>query len=229
MVSSAADIVELALEKVGATSTADDAADESQFNRALKHFNIMLKELVGTKLLWWFVPASQLIELTVGEDEYDLNAALDTDLQFVQQVFIRQSTGVEQKVEMIRKHRYELDKTTMLNNGDVELCYIERNDSPKIKLLRAPATEGMFLRVEGQKYPANMLLSGGDVPHGFPGAWERNLMLRNAYDIGSGPVIRLPESELTRLERDILISTSVLDSFNKIEQVEKPRFTRPFL
>lgn len=232
MARSSADIVELALAKIGVFSTYDSGADANQFARALEFFDVLLSEKVGTELLWWFVPTTQIIPLTLGQSTYNLNSLTTTDLQYIHRVFVTdESDGKYRELELIRKPRFDLEYNNLSENGRVELCYVERDESPNLYLLRAPGQAGMSLRVEGQGYSSNVTASGGEVPHGFPEAWERYLYLITARDIGSGPVTSLPKSELDDIDKQAAIAKRLLDARNTRENVDKSkaRCTKPYL
>lgn len=228
MVRSAADIAELSLRKVGAFSTYDTGADAAQFAVAIDALDMMISEKVGTELLWWFQPASQNVPLTAGVSSYSLNSFTETDLQFIQQVFIVDENGRERELELLRKQDYEKKKTEYLGNGLVECCYIERKDSPQIKILRAPSTSGFSLRVEGQSYSTDLLRNKGQVPHGFPKAWERYLYHCLSLDLGTGLIVNLPESKLTRIENTIARIERKLNARNVRENIKKARYTQPY-
>lgn len=229
MTRSAADIVEFALRKIGVFSTYDTGADASQYAVALDAFDMLMAEIVGTELLWWFVPASQTIPLTIDEDEYSLNSYTENDLQFIHSVWITESTGTKERpLVLLRKEQYDLYKTELTGSGRIDYCYVERNDTPKLKVLKAPQQAGMSLRVEGQRYSDNMISDNGEVAHDFPKAWERYLYHLLALDIGSGLITTLPENELTRIEKAATLAKRRLDARNKLENIKKPRATKAY-
>jgi hypothetical protein len=230
---SSADIVELALAKIGVFSTYDTGADASQFARALDFFDTLLSEKVGTEILWWFVPTTQVIPLTLGVGAYGLNALTATDLQYIHRVFISDESGDDtyRPLELIRKPAFDLGRDQIAEVGRVERCYVERNETPNLYLLRAPAIAGMSLRIEGQTYSPNVKNDHGETPHGFPEAWERYLYHILARDIGSGPVTTLPKSELDDIDKQATIAKRLLDARNTRENVDKSkaRATKPYL
>lgn len=229
MAYSAADIVEFALRKIGVFSTYDTGADASQFAVALEAFDMLISEIVGTELLWWFVPESQTVPLSEGVGTYTLNSYTENDLQFIQRVFITESsTTKERELDLVRKDEYDKWAGELTGNGHVELCFIERKDNPSLKILRKPQLAGMTLRVEGQRYSDVMTTDGGSVSTDFPKAWSRYLYHLLALDLGSGIITTLPANELTSIEKAAAISKRKLDARNKLEHVRKPRYTKAY-
>lgn len=220
-----AEIAEKALRQIGSLSVYDTAADASSFEETLDRLDLLVAEVTGTYHLWWFVPATQQISLVAGQKAYSLDSLLDDSLQFIEHVFLLRNTK-QDELTQIRRSTYDQYTQEEMGGSTPEWVYIERNDNPNLYLLPEPLA-GDELLITGQKYSDNLTVDGGQVPHGFPAAWQRALILQLAADIGSGPVTKLPKTELDDLKRDAGTAFRRLDAFNNRENVRRARRTRP--
>lgn len=221
---SSAKLATEALRNVGKVSPYDNTVDPESLEITLLRLDLLIAELVGTEEIHWFVPVDQQFALTVDETEYELNTKLSTPIQFVQHVFLVRN-GREIELDQVR--RSELDARVAAENPEEGFkVYVERDDDPMLYTFFTPI-EGDILLIRGQKYASNLTANHGSVPHGFPTAWQRSIILQLAADIGSGPIVTLPDNELNRLEKKAGTAFRRLMSFNNRENVRKPRYTRP--
>lgn len=225
----AAQIAEFSLRFAGVLTPYDLAADSEAFNTALEHFNLLLAEITGTKTHWWWVPVTQEFALTVGESEYELDSKLSngTPLLFVRDAHLKNATtGRRERVDLIRRWQFDEEYDPDNESGTVTRVYVERKDQPMLYVLDTP-TQADTLVLTGVSYPQDVTDTGGDVDFGFPDAWMRYLALRNAVDIGAGPVVALPSQRHDRLAKMALQAERRLNAYNNREQVQQARHTKP--
>jgi hypothetical protein len=226
---SAADIANIALQRIGEYSVYDEGADEGSFSRALEQLDLLIKELVGTRRFWWFAPATQEITLQAGISTYDLFTELNTDLQFINNVQVF-ANNREEKLKLLRRSEFEEYRNTEdLNNNDNLIgVYIERTDTnPQMTVFPAPLTDTVKLKVQGYKYSDDMTNENGLVPTGFPEAWERCLTFMLAIDCGLGAITSIPANELATFQNIVTRSEKMLETLAGRENVRRPRFTKP--
>lgn len=221
----AAEICDLALRRIGSYSVYDTGADASSHEVALEHLDLLVSETTGTYKLWWFTPATQEMALVAGQRDYPLVSLLDTKIQFIEHVFLLRN-GRQTELTQIRRSTFDQYTEEELTGGCPEWVYIERNDNPTLSLLPDPIA-GDSLLITGQTYSADLTTDNGEVPHGFPAAWQRAIVLQLAADLGSGPITKLPEQELDRLEKKAGTAFRRLDVYNNRENVRRARVTRP--
>lgn len=222
----AAEMAEQALAQVGVFSVYDSGPDAASFDRTLLRLDLLLSETVGSYNFWWFTPVSEEISVNVNQVEYDLNALLDSDLQFIQHAFLVRN-GKQTELTQLRRSKYDEMIVDQPAPGTPTACYIDRNNSPTLHLVPASSLEGDMLLLTGQKYSPDVTQDAGQIAHEFPAAWQRALLLQLSADIGSGPVIKLPRDELQDLKKDAGTAFRRLDAYNNREQVRKPRFVKP--
>lgn len=220
-----AQLCEHALRQIGVFSVYDTGADPASFQVTIERLDLLVAEMVGSYNFWYFTPAEQTIALEAGVNEYELGALLDDDLQFVQHIFLLRN-GKQWPVRQIRKSTYDEFSEDPPTGTTPEWAYIERKDNPKLFLLPAPI-EGDMLLVNGQQYSDDLTQDNGQIPHGFPAAWQRSIILQLAADIGAGPVKKIPRDELEDLKKDAGKAMRRLDAFNNRENVRRPRYTKP--
>lgn len=221
----AADIAEHALRQAGVYSVYDSGPDAASFQVTLERLDLLLAETVGSYNFWWFVPTSEEIALVSGQEEYDLTALLDTDLQFIQHVFLLRD-GKAEELTQLRRDKYDEYKAEPETDGTPHSIYIERKTSPSAFVVPPTSLTTDRLLVTGQEYSPDVTQENGQVDHRFPAAWQRAMILQLAADIGSGPVIKLPRDELKDLKEDAGTAFRRLDAFNNREQVRKARFVK---
>jgi hypothetical protein len=222
----AAKICEEALRQVGALSPLDTSADPAMFEIAASRLDMLIAELTATERFWWMVNAQQSIELQPGQTTYLLAGLADPPVEFVTSAFLSLD-GREDPVELIRRSHYDAlhDKAM---KGRPDFIYIERRDRPTLYVHPIPQIAGYSLRLTGQRYAPDIVSERGRTAHGFPAAWQRYIVMSLAVDIGSGPVWKVPDGELDRLERRAMQSRERLMAFSNRENVSRPRVTRPW-
>lgn len=222
----AAKICEEALRQVGALSPLDSAADPAMFEIAVSRLDMLIAELVATERFWWFVNAQQTIALQPGQRTYQLAALVDPPLEFVGAAYLTQG-GKEDPIELLRRSAYD-QRYDHAESGRPSGVYIERRDRPIMYVHPVPTTSDYSLKLTGQRYAPDIAGEKGRTAHGFPAAWQRYIVLSLAVDIGSGPVWKVPDGEIDRLERRAHQSRERLMAFSNRENIGRPRVTRPW-
>jgi hypothetical protein len=222
----AAKIVEESLRQVGALSPLDTSADPAMFEIASSRLDMLISELTATERFWWFVNAQQTVELTPGQTTYLLAGLADPPLEFVTAAFLSLD-GKEDEIELLRRSQHDAIHDKAMQ-GRPDGVYIERRDRPKLYVHPIPQITGYSLRLTGQRYAPDIVSERGRTAHGFPAAWQRYIVMSLAVDIGSGPVWKVPDGELDRLERRAMQSRERLMAFSNRENVSRPRVTRPW-
>jgi hypothetical protein len=230
----ASGICERALRKIGAFSINDTAADPEELAEALYWLDLSVAELAGEERCHWLIPQTLSIPLDATTDSYVLADALSVaqanGILFPIEAWLRDSSGIDYPIEIIRRRDYEdiADKDT---GGTPEKIYIDRlNDKQNLFVYPVPLVSGFTIRLVCQSYAPNMLGSGssdnGNVAHGFSAEWQRWLILQNSADIGSGPVRRLPPAEISDMRSQAEASRARLMAYSNREKVSMPRRTR---
>lgn len=215
-------LAEEALRQIGAFSKHDTAADPVEHEIALRRLDLLVAELAGTERLWWLVPRNHRVVLAAGQRTYDLNGLIDPNLQFLERVYLVEG-GRRRELDLVR--RSEIDAVAP-GTGRPALVHVDRGPKPVLTVHPTPAADGASLEIRGQSYSPDIAEGAGQVPHGFPDAWQRFLVLALAADLGAGPVRLIPVTEVERLERRAELARGRLLSFNNREQLTRPRFTR---
>ena len=196
-------LAERALRRIGAYSINDTGADSAELEEALYWMDLVVAELAGTEDCSWLTEDTIDIPFVAGQASYALNTATDwpdTDIAFPVSAYVREDTGVDTDIEMIRRVEYEsiADKDA---GGSPTVVYIDRTaDVPRATIYPVPTDTGASLRLVVQKQAPDMIGSGGARPgkldHGFPKEWQRWLVLATAAEIGAGPVRKLSQQEI---------------------------------
>ncbi len=233
----ASGICERSLRKIGAFSVNDTAADPEELSEALYWLDLAVAELAGTEQCQWLIPTTLSIALTANTPSYDLSTALGTGnptdgVLFPIEAWIRDSSGNDTPIDIIRRRDFE-DIEDKDKSGVTDRIYIDRlNDDQNIYVYPVVDETGYSIRLLCQTYAPNLLggtpSEGGNVRHGFSTEWQRFLILQNAADIGSGPVRRLPASEIADIRQQAEMSRSRLMTYSNREKVSQPRRTRAY-
>ena len=233
----ASGICERALRKIGAFSVNDTAADPEELSEALYWLDLAVAELAGTEQCQWLIPTTLSIALTANTPSYDLSTALGqanpTDgVLFPIEAWLRNSNGEDEPLEIIRRKEYEdiADKDAV---GAPTRIYIDRLGADQNLFVHpVPDATGYTIRLVCQTYAPNLVgatpNAGGNVGHGFSAEWQKWMVNQNAADIGSGPVRRLPPSEINDMRTQAEASRARLMAYSNREKVSQPRRTRAF-
>lgn len=222
-VSDALTLAENALRRVGSYGPKDTGADPDHLSIALKALDAAVKELSGTLRCWWLIPVNVSVDLTAAENPIDIvakSASIGTgEFQFLVDAKISHSIGQgyhrDLKVITRRKYNELSDKDVA---GYPTRLYIDRTVLvPLIYLHPVPWDANFTLHVTYQTYGADQTADSGRQTTGLDQAWDRWADYQVAFDIGAGPVARLPINELNLYKREAETSRQRLENFQNRE------------
>lgn len=221
------DVTTMALGFVSVLSPYDDEPNPEEASVALRHFDALLAEMMGTKTFWWMVPGQQEITVTNGEEQYDLNVKLGggTRLMMMRDAHLRYQNRTC-RLRMLRRWEFDSNyKPECL--GTPDRIYIDRLEDPTAILMDTPNIDGAKLVLTGIEFPPDVTADDGEVDLRFPKAWLRCMALKTAVDIGAGPVVTLSDTRHNKLLKMAMQAEKHLNAFNNRENVQGPRFTKP--
>lgn len=199
---SARGIAEKALEKIGAYSINDTAADGEELVRALSWLDLIVAEVAGNERCFWLVPATIDVPLTADTASYDLESTMGTSapadgVLYPVGVKLRDANDEDEPVEIIHRDAYEAiaDKDA---SGTPDRVYFDRLNSAGITayVYPVPTVSTYSLQLVVQTHAPDLTLRSGGIAHNFPVAWQRCLITLLAGAIGDGPVRRLQSDVL---------------------------------
>lgn len=225
---SARELAERALRKIGAFSINDTAADPEELHETLFWMDMAIAEFVGAERCHWLIPVTVEIPLTTSAS-YDLSAAAGSNypsngIIFPTDAYLRDSSGNDVEIDLWGRRRYESidDKDA---TGEPAGVYIDRlTDDQNLFVHPVPASAGLYtLRLVCQTYAETVATQtgaakSGNVQHGWPVEWQRWLINQTAADTGSGPVRRLPKSDVDDIRRDAELSRNRLTTYSNREK-----------
>lgn len=226
MVWSAATVAEEALRDIGVFSPYDIDPEPEDYAIALRRLDALVGYLAGTEEITFLQEIEQPIVLEVGKEDYNYNALLGKNLQFITQVFRTKDDKDRQQLDMLRLSRYNEYKAD--NEGYNEPCavFIERLDQGTLKVWGVPNVAGYKLHLRGYRFSNNLLDDGGSVKTEFSKAWNLCLSKLLAYDIGGGAVTTMPRGDRQEVLAYGERMKRTLIAYNNEENVRKPRYTR---
>lgn len=198
-------VAENALKTIGAFPPSMSAADPGELRTALQWLEMMLNTTVGIRPLAGFWRVFD-ISLEAGIGDYELDDFADES--GVQQVFSVNIVDSEGNVDPLKMlFEEEGDAENLEDTGQPERVVVTRDAHPVLKVYPTPtSTEedaGLVLRVRVQTYQTPIDGSGiADEDMKLRPSWYLWATKRLAYEIGSGPVRRLMDTELKRLQSD---------------------------
>ena len=236
---SARDIAELALQRIGAYSPMDSAADDTEMRRALEWMELGISDLAGRKRCQWLIPATITFALEADTPSYVLadvmgSAVPSLGVAYAISAKTIDANSAERNVDVIRRDDFEAftDKTT---SGDPDFVYLDRlvNDGMIYTYPVKTGSTALSLRLVVMTYPRSVLgpigeaEPAGDVEHGFDRTWQLWLVHSTAALIGAGPVRRLRKQDLDEIKEARDRSEAALMTFHNRETVSlKLRRTR---
>jgi hypothetical protein len=113
-------------------------------------------------------------------------------------VYLYYNDLFQYELTIIRKNEYDVSSGI----GNPKSVYITSGARPYLYPTPIPNEVGFSIQLRGQRFPKNILSEEGKITHDFPQAWQLYLVLRLAYMIGNGPVVRLPSNTLSMFKRD---------------------------
>lgn len=229
MILSSAEIAEEGLRQIGKVSPYDTAAAPEDFAVALRRLSLLIDFVVGQEILQFFEPAAQEIPLAANKpDGYDLNALLNTEIQYIDQIYLIMPGGRGKPLELLRPQVFDAEYVpNPTTTGIPESAVVTRSDRPILRVFPNLATDGYKARITGRKFSSNITTNKGNTTHGFPASWQLGIIYMLAADLGSGPITTLPVDERDRLRNEGEKMLRQLTAVNARAQVSKPRFVKP--
>ena len=228
LVLTASGVAEQALRRIGAYSTYDTGPDSEDMGVALEQLDLVIGHLSGTSRPEWLVETEQTVQMVAGQRIYPLTGAITKPLQHIHSARYILPDGTVEPFELVRRDAY-LDTEHRTDPGRPTSGHIERRDAPRLFVFPIPeATELGKVELVGTLYGADIAQARGKTAHGLPVSWQLWLTYELAYHIGTGPVRRLQQGTSEAIRRDANDMRRQLDAFQNREQVNRPRFTRPY-
>lgn len=201
----AKNVAENALSTIGAFASSQSQPDHNELKKALVWLEMILNNQAGispTPGFWDIVE----IPVQAGIGDYELDDYVDDES--VQHVFSASIIETSGKVTPLGISS-ETDTTfkDFKKTGTPEEIIVTRDIHPIMRVFPTPTRtdedNGLVIRIRFQKFHAAIDGEGvNDINISLRPSWYLWLTKRLAYEIGSGPVRRLAESELNRIEKD---------------------------
>lgn len=223
-------VAEDALKTIGAFPASQSAPDPGELKDALNWLEMILNHQSGIRPLAGFW---QIIEipLEAGIGDYTLSDyAEERGIVHVFSVAIVDISGDPDPLD------FEYENDVLLENlqdtGEPQRATVTKDRDPVLKVFPTPTqTEedaGLILRLRVQTYHPDINPLGiGDEDLLLRPAWYLWITKRTAYEIGCGPVRRLSEGELKRLEDDAMKLENQLLARDGKEAGPQPPVTEP--
>lgn len=198
-------IAEDALSTIGAFPASQAQADEGELKKAMNWLEMLLNSMAGIKPLAGFWMTID-IPLEAGEGDYLLSDYhTEAETQHVFSVGLVQDTGDVTPLPLIWEDQANFEN--LEQTGAPQRVCATRDLDPYLKVYPKPTqTEedaGLTLRVRIQTLHEDIDNTGtGDADIRLRPSWYLMLIKKLSYEIGMGPVRRLPEGELKRLQDD---------------------------
>lgn len=237
-------ICEEALGAIGAFPVTESAADPEHLRRAMTWLDLLLAQLAGSTRLFALVPATITLTLEAGEDEYNLVETLGTELptdkiQFPVNAWLEDGSGNRTPLTIHPRDKFEAIKTVTTTTGPPTCIYIDRlAAAPTLftyPTVDASDTTPWIIKLDVQTYAPNVAPAGvtgtqpsGSVLTNFSQAWQRYMIVALAHDLGMGPIYKLSEQRLTRLDTKAKEAKTDLLAFENREHDTEPPVCEPW-
>ena len=225
---------ERALRKIGSYSINDAGARSEEMEEARWWLDMMVGHLAARKRTWWKVPATALLTLREGVQEYSLDAELApvsaNGEQFVIQVFLDDATTGDAIQEISLRSRSEWEELDDRQRaGQPEFAYIDRMRSPTLRLSPVPdAARSYRLRVVFQSYSPDFtaLAWNNRADTDIRQSYNLYIVTALAAQIGNGPVRKLPADEVRDMKQEAGSLLTDLEAYEDHEQANEPRMVQ---
>lgn len=233
----AREICERALRQINAYPITESAPDGEQLREALFWLDLIMAEIAGEGHLFWLKTDLLTLDLEPGVASYRLSATMGAEfpldgVQFPIEAFLEDDAGRRSPITIVRRDTFQ-DVRDAAEPGVPTMVYIDRLASPTLfvhpVIPTGTATAYKILLVV-QTYAPNVAPSGvsgnrpqGSALTGFRQAWQRYLIYRLAFDLGTGPIHKLSNSSLQVFKREIEEAKAALEAFeNQEHDTEDP-------
>jgi hypothetical protein len=193
---SAKKIAELALQKIGAFSVNDSAADPVHLARAIDWMDLGVQEFTGTNDCPWLLQRQIEIPLDANTAEYDLQDAMGTQLPPGNVIFpisatLSDADGNELPIQIVDWEEFSAI-TKKDATGTPCIIYIDRTTpTQKMLVYYVPTVDTYTLLLTVQQYAPDLTRNNGDTAHQMRAEFQLWMVMMTAAHIGGGPVKRL--------------------------------------
>jgi hypothetical protein len=225
MVWTAAEIAENALRNIGVFSPYDISPDPEHFSIALSRLDSLVSYIVAIEELEWFEEIEQNLTLVAAQESYALNSLLSNDLQYISAIY-RSKNGTDRtELNLLRLSGYEDVKEEFPNSVVPDYAFIMREENSTLYPWGIPDVGGYVFHIRGRRFPADLLTDKGNIATGFNKAWDLCLSNLLGVELGSGPIVTLPDGRLDRMLGIGTAQQSMLRSYNARANISHARFT----
>jgi hypothetical protein len=213
-------ICELALQQIGAIPITESAAQGPELDQAIQWLDLLVAHHVAVNRVLHLVPSTIEIPIAADTKDYEITNTAAADepnngIQFPIQASLRDPSGNDTPIDIVSRSQYEeiADKNT---SGIPDRIYINRLDQPKMSVYPVLGTgaTGYSIQLVVQAFSKDLTISrGAQVAHEMRTAWQLWMVLALAIRLGSGPVRKLPKSEIddlkieaTEMLKDLLLN-----------------------
>ncbi len=207
-------ICELALQVVAEYSVHDQAADADSLKRTLDWFEVSAAEIYGTEETLWVAEENALIDIPANPNPFDFVTAAGPDVidpgrfQIAKEaLYVDKNTNRRWPLTFMWRQEWESIESPTVS-GTPSHIYIDRRELlPRAYLYPNVVVENYQLGLSYYTTSPTYTVRGA---HEFPGSWQKYIALKVAREIGDGPVVTLPDSQLDRLDKRIQRSHEAL-------------------
>lgn len=221
---------ENALKTIGAFPASQSQADAGELRTTLQWLEMLLNSIAGYRPLAGFWRVIDIpIEGGIG-DYHLVDYADSAETQHVFSVNIVDQNGDVEPIHMLFEN--EAVEENLKLTGRTCRCVVTKDVFPILKLFPAPTIEdenaGRILRIRVQTYQAAIDDTGvGKEKLNVRPSWYLWLTKKLAYEIGCGPVRRLADGELKRLQTDADLLENLLLARDGQNNAGGPPVTQP--
>jgi hypothetical protein len=218
----AAGIIEDALRLIGVLSPYDTAPEPEHYDIGLRQFDLMVAQLAVTQSIWYFDSGAVRVPLAAGQQSYDLDALITSDVQIVREATLVRGNH---RTTMTLIRQREFDERRSDTDGCNEV-YITRTSRPIMYVVPTPSDSTAFIELRGQGFTRNLTENKGQVAHDFEKPWESMLYYGLALMLGSGMIITLDVGRLQYIKAmyDDMLHNLMVRAGS--ENVKKARFVK---
>lgn len=223
-------IAEKALQRIGAFPPSRAQADAAELRRALQWMEMILNTQSGIQTITSFNRAYEIpLEATIGDyllADYDDEAGTQ---HVFSAVLVDASENVE-PLELIWENQSLEENITEI--GRPLRAVVTRAVHPEIKVYPVPTQievdAGYRIRVRVQTFHAGIDETGvADSDISLRASWYLWLIKKLSFEIGSGPVRRLPKDELNDLWSEYMVLENSLTARDGLYNSSRPPVTEP--
>jgi hypothetical protein len=210
----AKELCERALRAIGEFPITESAASPEHLREAMEWLDMILAERAAVTRIFSLIPATLSVPIVNGLfDPYNLNTALGADLpldrvQFPVEAWIEDQAGNRYDCMIAQRQDFENVPNAATATGRPTMIHIDRIPTPTLRFYPvAAATDSntYTLKLIVQTYAPNVSPGGvtGNSPSGsvltnFRQGWQRWIVSQLSHDLGSGPIVKLPDASLNR-------------------------------